>query len=88
MTHMPQNMEAFPNPQNNIQENISALKVEVEPGFAEFVPKEFLDDPAGYFEREGRNIKTGEIKYDESGAVREDPTAVKDLPIWKNTEGS
>ena len=30
---------------------------------------------------------TGEIKYDETGRIREDPTAVKDLPIWKNTEG-
>ncbi len=80
-------MEKFPNPQNNIQENAPAPKVEVEPEFNEFVPQEFLADPAGYFEREGKNIKTGEIKYDEAGRVREDPTAVKDLPVWKNTEG-
>jgi len=80
-------MEKFPNPQNSIQESAPAPKVEVKSEFAGFVPQEFLDDPAGYFEREGRNIKTGEIKYDESGVVREDPTAVKDLPIWTNANG-
>lgn len=80
-------MEKFPSPQNNTPEKIIAPKVEVEPGFSEFVPKEFLDDPSGYFEREGRNIKTGEIKYDEAGAIREDPTAVKDLPVWSNADG-
>ncbi len=80
-------MEKFPNPQNNNQENAPKPKVEVEHEFAAFVPQEFLDDPGGYFEREGKNIKTGEIKYDETGRVREDPTAVKDLPVWKNAEG-
>ncbi len=87
MTHMLQDMENFPNPQKNIQENTPTCRVEIESGLAEFVPREFLDDPVGYFEREGKNIKTGEIKYDESGIIREDPTAVKDLPIWKNAEG-
>ncbi|MFA6601504.1 MAG: hypothetical protein WCT02_01395 [Candidatus Paceibacterota bacterium] len=88
MTHMPQNMEKFPNTQNNAREDAPKPKVEIEPEFAAFMPQEFLDDPAGYFEREGKNIKTGEIKYDEAGAVREDPTAVKDLPVWKNAEGT
>ncbi len=81
-------MEHFQDQQNNNQENNHTLKVEVEPQFAGFVPQEFLDDPAGYFEREGKNIKSGEIKYDEGGTVREDPTAVKDLPVWKNGEGA
>ena len=80
-------MEKFPNLQNNIQENFPKLKVEIEPGFAEFIPQEFLNNPVEYFEREGKNIKTGEIKYDDLGAIREDPTAVKDLPVWKNVEG-
>lgn len=80
-------MEKFPNPQNNTHEDAPKPKVEVESEFAAFVPQEFLDDPAGYFEREGKNIKTGEVKYDETGRVREDPTAVKDLPVWKNAEG-
>lgn len=81
-------MEKFLGSQNNTPEKTPASKVEVEPGFGEFVPKEFLDDPSGYFEREGKNIKTGEIKYDEAGAIREDPTAVKDLPVWSNAEGA
>lgn len=81
-------MEKFSSPRNNTPERPPVPKVEVEPGFAGFVPKEFLNDPSGYFEREGKNIKTGEIKYDEAGVIREDPTAVKDLPVWKNTEGT
>jgi hypothetical protein len=81
-------MERFPNPQSNTPEKMPAPKVEVEPEFVEFVPQEFLDDPAGYFEREGKNIKTGEIKYDEAGVVREDPTAVKDLPVWRSARGA
>lgn len=87
VTRMSQNMENFPNPQNNIQENIPTLKVEVESEFAGFVPKEFLNDPVGYFEQEGKNIKTGEIKHSKTGTVQEDPTAVKDLPVWKNEKG-
>lgn len=59
----------------------------MELAFAECVPQEFLSDPVGYFEREGRNIKTGEVKRDETGRVREDPTAVKDFPVWRNAQG-
>jgi hypothetical protein len=81
-------MEKFLNPQNNTQENAPKPKIEIESEFIAFVPQEFLNDPVGYFEREGTNIKTGEIKYDETGKVREDPTAVKDLPVWRNTEGA
>lgn len=62
-------------------------KVEVEAGYEQFIPAEFRDDPVDYFEREGQNIKTGEIKYDEAGRVREDPTAVKDLPVWRDRTG-
>jgi len=57
-------------------------KIEIESGYEQFVPAEFRDDPIGYFEKEGRNVKSGEIKYDEAGKIREDPTAVKDLPPW------
>jgi hypothetical protein len=81
-------MEKFPNTQNNIQEVIPKPKVEIEPQFTAFVPQEFLDNPVGYFEREGKNIKNGEIKYDQDQIIREDPTAVKDLPVWKNIEGA
>ena len=71
----------------NDQEKISLAKIEVESGFADFVPQEFFIDPDGYFESKGVNIKKGEKKIDETGRVREDPTAVKDLPNWKNKEG-
>jgi hypothetical protein len=81
-------MENFPNSHDNLQERVSVPKVEVKPEFAIFVPPEFLDDPIGYFEREGKNIKTGEVKHDETGRIREDPTAVKDFPVWKSDEGA
>lgn len=84
---MPQTMEKFPTSQSNAHEDAPKSKVEIGPEFAAFAPQEFLNDPAGYFEREGKNIKTGEIKYDEAGKVREDPTAVKDFPTWKNEAG-
>jgi hypothetical protein len=65
----------------------SDIRIDIEPGYEAFVPEEFRSDPFGYFESKGANIKPGEIKHDESGRVREDPTAVKDLPDWEN-EGS
>ena len=68
-------------------EEESKAKVEVESGYEQFVPAEFRDDPIGYFEKEGRNVKSGEIKYDEIGKIREDPTAVKDLSPWRDQEG-
>lgn len=80
-------MEKLPALEDTVQENTPTLKVEVESRFVDFVPQEFIDNPAEYFEREGKNIKTGEIKYDEYGRIYEDPTAVKDFPIWKNAEG-
>lgn len=80
-------MEGFSNPQGTVREGIPAPRVEVEPEFSDFVPQEFLDDPTGYFEREGKNIKTGEKKIDEAGVVREDPTIVKDFPVWRNPKG-
>ncbi|MEN9852693.1 MAG: hypothetical protein RI996_636 [Candidatus Parcubacteria bacterium] len=73
--------------QNKSQEIVPASRVEVETDFSDFVPQEFIQNPTEYFEREGKNIKLGEIKIDEDGKVREDPTAVKDLPVWKNSEG-
>lgn len=59
----------------------------VDAGFAKSVPREFMDDPFGYFVREGENIKAGEVVVDELGNVREDPTATKDLPSWIDEEG-
>lgn len=59
-----------------------AVSIEIESKFEGFVPEEFRRDPFGYVEREGRTIKVGDVLYKDDGAVREDPGAVKDLPIW------
>jgi len=64
------------------------VRIEVEPGFEAFIPQEFKNDPLEYFASQGKNIKTGDIKKDEDGRVREDPTAVKDLPVWVDSEGN
>lgn len=65
----------------------AAVNIEVESDFADFVPEAFKVNPIAYFEAEGRNIKSGEVRYHVSGSIDEDPTAVKDLPIWANTKG-
>lgn len=78
---------SFNNPFASGPERVPPARVEVEPEFKDFVPQEFLSDPADYFEREGKNIKQGEVKFDDEGKVREDPTAVKDLPVWRNQQG-
>lgn len=61
--------------------------LEIEPNYTGYIPQDFTKDPLSYFETHGVNIKEGEILYDESGQIREDPTAVKDLPVWENVEG-
>ena len=62
-------------------------EITVESDYDAFIPNEFRKNPFGYFESEGKNIKSGEIKIDEQGRVREDPTAVKEFPVWQNKEG-
>ncbi len=69
------------------KESEPKAKVEVEPGFDSFVPDEFRQNPVEYFENKGENIKSGEVKRDETGRVREDPTAVKELPVWTGASG-
>jgi hypothetical protein len=75
-------MSEAPEKEQNLE-----LKVEVGDEYREFVPQEFYVDPVGYFNREGKNIKSGEIKKDETGKIHEDPTATKYLPDWSNVEG-
>jgi len=58
------------------------LEIEVKSGYEDFIPEEFKKNPIGYFETKGINIKTGEIKRDDIGVVKEDPSAVKELPMW------
>lgn len=77
------NPELRPNPENEI----NTPRVDVKSEYEEFVPDAFRQNPLSYFETHGVNIKQGEILYDETGRVREDPTAVKDLPIWENKTG-
>ncbi len=76
-----------PNFESNIEKKPQA-KIEIESDFEELIPEDFKNDPLGYFESRGQNIKSGEIKRDETGRVREDPTAVKELPSWLDSEGN
>jgi len=69
------------------QESEPKAKIEVESGLDAFVPEEFRQNPVEYFESREQNIKSGEVKRDETGRVREDPTAVKELPIWTDQGG-
>ncbi|MDP3958037.1 MAG: hypothetical protein Q8Q36_01070 [bacterium] len=62
-------------------------KIEVEKEYESFVPKDFKENPIDYFEKHGSNIKSGKITYKDSGEIEEDPTAVKDFPVWKNDAG-
>ena len=62
-------------------------KIYVDPSYTNFLPQEFIADPLSYFESKGTNIKSGEPTYNEHGEIDEDPTAVKDLPLWTNPEG-
>ena len=63
-------------------------RVEIEHGYENFIPQDFKLDPIGYFEKEGKNIKQGEAKFDSLGIIREDPTAVKELPEWADLKGN
>jgi len=40
-------------------------EITVESDYDVFIPNEFRENPFGYFESEGKNIKSGEIKIDE-----------------------
>lgn len=62
-------------------------EIQIKPEYESYIPEEFKKSPLSYFETHGVNIKQGEILYDENGQVREDPTAVKDLPVWENDDG-
>lgn len=78
---------SFENPTFESREAEPKANIEVEPGLDAFIPDEFRQNPAEYFEGKGQNIKSGEIKRDETGRVREDPTAVKELPVWTGASG-
>jgi hypothetical protein len=69
-------------------ESHKTIHVEIEPGYESFVPDIFVTGPVEYFEDVGRNIKPGEIKRDDEGNVKEDPTNVKELPVWHDANGT
>lgn len=64
------------------------IKIEIEMGYEAFVPEEFRQNPIGYFESKGKNIKEGEARRDKTGRAREDPAAVKELPAWTDNSGN
>lgn len=73
---------------SDIENQSEEPSVVIEEGYEDFIPEEFKDSPFEYIKNNGRRIKKGEVEYKEDGlTVREDPTAVLDLPPWKNSSG-
>lgn len=71
---------------NNFEKE--SIKVEIESNYQELVPAEFKNNPLGYFEQYGQPIKSGRsVTYDSKGQVKEDPFAVRDLPVWIGKDG-
>lgn len=68
-------------------EQVEPIQLSIDLAFEDTVPAAFRADPFLYFQEEGRNIKQGDIQYKDDGTIREDPTAVKDLPHWKSSSG-
>ncbi|MBP9747418.1 hypothetical protein KBD13_00590 [Patescibacteria group bacterium] len=68
-------------------EQTEPVQLSIELAFEDLVPATFRADPFLYFQEEGRNVKQGDIQYKDDGTIREDPTAVKDLPNWKSSSG-
>jgi len=73
--------------EKNPMETDKRPDIKAEPQFSEFIPAEFISNPIEYFETYGTNMKDGEVLKDENGTVREDPTAVKELPEWFDGRG-
>jgi len=65
----------------------SGVKVEIEPGYEAFIPEVFKQGPVEYFESVGVDIKTGAARWTEDEEIRDDPSAVKALPVWTDTNG-
>ncbi len=69
----------------NLETPKQEKKISIEPGFV--VPDGFRESPLEYFEGHGINIKPGETEHKENGEVKEDPEAVKCLPVWYDRDG-
>lgn len=62
-------------------------KLHIDNQYDNFLSEDFRNNPEQYIEEQGKNIKSGKLKYHENGSIREDPTASKFLPEWQNTQG-
>lgn len=78
--------EELGNLKNRYENRPLAPSIFVDARYEQFVPEEFSQNPFQYFETHGVNVKSGEMVRDESGRVREDPTAVKDME-WRSDKG-
>jgi hypothetical protein len=65
----------------------ACIEIDSNQYFDNFIPDSFREDPFAYFEKEGRKIKEGDIRLEEGGRVKEDPTAVVDFPTWVDDSG-
>ncbi len=74
-------------PKPNSLEAEKSSRLEIKADYVDSVPKEFKEKPFEYFDTHGKNIREGDIKRDEDGRVRDDPTAVKELPLWETPTG-
>jgi hypothetical protein len=63
------------------------FKIEIESEYQDFIPEDFYSDPEAYIQKYGKNIKFGDTEYSDTGRIKEDPNAVKDLPAWEDGKG-
>lgn len=63
------------------EENHQSYSILIEQGFEDRLPSDFLSDPFAYVAQHGVQVKEGEPTIDDNQVVREDPTAVLDLPL-------
>lgn len=60
--------------------------LEIEVSLEPFLPPAFVADPMKYFDEQGSDVREGEVKY-KKGRIWDDPTAVRDFPVWRNPRG-
>jgi hypothetical protein len=61
--------------------------LEVEECLEPFLPPAFVADPMRYFDEQGVRVREGDVTRDEAGRITDDPTAVRDFPVWSNPRG-
>ncbi len=73
-------MSSSEKPKKENKENTS-VELNIDDSYRDFIPEEFKKNPKEYIEKYGENIKSGEVKFDAEGNIREDPTATKFLEL-------